>query len=74
MAKLLTYATIFDLHGASAGLSAWVPVGAGDARRLATLEAGGMVGELAFLGREQRTTGGRTPGLAIGVWGGALPG
>ena len=36
-------------------LSVWVPVGAGEARRLATLEAGGMVGELAFLGREQRT-------------------
>jgi glutaminase len=36
-------------------LSVWVPVGAHDARRLATLEAGGMVGELAFLGREQRT-------------------
>jgi glutaminase len=36
-------------------LSVWVPIGAGDARRLATLEAGGMVGELAFLGREQRT-------------------
>lgn len=36
-------------------LSVWVPVGAGDARRLATLEAGDMVGELAFLGREQRT-------------------
>jgi glutaminase len=39
-------------------LSVWVPVGAGDARRLATLEAGGMVGELAFLGREQRTADG----------------
>jgi glutaminase len=36
-------------------LSVWVPVGPHDARRLATLEAGGMVGELAFLGREQRT-------------------
>jgi glutaminase len=35
--------------------SVWVPLGAGEARRLATLEAGGMVGELAFLGREQRT-------------------
>ena len=36
-------------------LSVWVPVGGGDARRLATLEAGGIVGELAFLGRDQRT-------------------
>jgi glutaminase len=36
-------------------LSVWVPVGPGDARRLATLEAGAMVGELAFLGREHRT-------------------
>jgi glutaminase len=36
-------------------LSVWVPVGATDARRLATLEAGQLVGELAFLGREQRT-------------------
>ncbi|HYO44162.1 MAG TPA: glutaminase A, partial [Candidatus Limnocylindrales bacterium] len=34
-------------------LSVWVQVGAGEARRLATLEAGGLVGELAFLGREQ---------------------
>ena len=36
-------------------LSVWVPVGAGDSRRLATLEAGQLVGELAFLGRESRT-------------------
>jgi CRP-like cAMP-binding protein len=36
-------------------LSVWVPVGPGEARRLATLEAGAMVGELAFLGRERRT-------------------
>jgi anti-anti-sigma regulatory factor len=36
-------------------LSVWVPVGAQDARRLATLEAGQLVGELAFLGRERRT-------------------
>ena len=36
-------------------LSVWVPIGVGEARRLATLEAGAMVGELAFLGREQRT-------------------
>ena len=36
-------------------LSVWVPVGSGESRRLATLEAGAMVGELAFLGREQRT-------------------
>jgi glutaminase len=36
-------------------LSVWVPVGQHDARRLATLEAGQLVGELAFLGRERRT-------------------
>ena len=36
-------------------LSVWVPVGAADSRRLATLEAGQLVGELAFLGRERRT-------------------
>ena len=36
-------------------LSVWVPVGAQDSRRLATLEAGQLVGELAFLGRERRT-------------------
>jgi len=36
-------------------LSVWVPVGAQDTRRLATLEAGQLVGELAFLGRERRT-------------------
>jgi glutaminase len=36
-------------------LSVWVPVGTQDARRLATLEAGQLVGELAFLGRERRT-------------------
>ena len=36
-------------------LSVWVPVGASDTRRLATLEAGQLVGELAFLGRERRT-------------------
>ena len=36
-------------------LSVWVPVGAEDSRRLATLEAGQLVGELAFLGRERRT-------------------
>jgi len=36
-------------------LSVWVPMGSGDARRLATLDAGDLVGELAFLGREQRT-------------------
>lgn len=36
-------------------LSVFVPLESGDSRRLATLEAGGMVGELAFLGREQRT-------------------
>jgi SulP family sulfate permease len=36
-------------------LSVWVPIAAGEVRRLATLEAGGMVGELAFLGHEQRT-------------------
>ena len=36
-------------------LSVWVPMGSGEARRLATLDAGDMVGELAFLGREQRT-------------------
>ena len=36
-------------------LSVWVPVGPGDSRRLATLEAGALVGELAFLGRERRT-------------------
>ena len=36
-------------------LSVWVPVGDQDTRRLATLEAGQLVGELAFLGRERRT-------------------
>jgi len=36
-------------------LSVWVPVGAQETRRLATLEAGQLVGELAFLGRERRT-------------------
>ncbi|HEY3336584.1 MAG TPA: glutaminase A [Candidatus Limnocylindrales bacterium] len=36
-------------------LSVWVPVGVQDTRRLATLEAGQLVGELAFLGRERRT-------------------
>ncbi len=36
-------------------LSVWVPLGGAEARRIATLEAGMMVGELSFLGRERRT-------------------
>jgi CRP-like cAMP-binding protein len=36
-------------------LSVWVPLGGSEARRIATLEAGMMVGELSFLGRERRT-------------------
>jgi glutaminase len=36
-------------------LSVSIPIGTLEARRLATLEAGGMVGELAFLGGELRT-------------------
>ena len=36
-------------------LSVSIPIGDGEDRRLATLEAGGLVGELAFLGRERRT-------------------
>jgi CRP-like cAMP-binding protein len=36
-------------------MSVWVPLGGEGSRRIATLEAGMMVGELSFLGREQRT-------------------
>ncbi len=36
-------------------LSVRIPIGRDDSRRLATLEAGMLVGELAFLGGEQRT-------------------